>query len=64
LSEASAGRLKGNPVSDRNNAPRREKIILKMHEKLLNFKEDAPLFDPDEISRRIFQACAPLVTKW
>jgi hypothetical protein len=60
LSEAFTGRLKGIPVSDRNDAPRGGEIFLKTPEKLLNFKEDPPLFDHDEISRRIFWACAPL----
>jgi hypothetical protein len=43
LSEASTGRLKRIPISDRNNAPRGEEIFLKTPEKLLNFKEDPPL---------------------
>jgi hypothetical protein len=64
VSEASTGRLKGIPTSDRNNAPRGGEIFLKTSENLLNFKEDPPLFDHDEISWRIFGARAPLFTKW
>jgi hypothetical protein len=59
LSEASTGRLKGIPISGRNNAPRGGEIFLKTPEKLLNFKEDPPLFDHDEISRRIFGRVLP-----
>jgi hypothetical protein len=43
--------------------PAEGRFFLKTPEKLLNFKEDPPLFDRDEISRRIFWACAPLFTK-